>query len=78
MNMRATSKGMIFGTISTIILFIMKILAVGVVVGLSWWLVVLPLLLVIMGIAIYVAMYAGKIFYKRKKYKRQQESSRRK
>lgn len=64
------SNAIIICILTSIILFIMKILAIGIIVNLSWWLIVLPLLLVILGIVVYVAIYILKIWYKNRKYKR--------
>lgn len=72
--MRATSKGMILGTTTTIVLSILKIFAFGIVIGISWWLITLPFILVVSGLAIYVVGYMAKIFYRGRKYQRQQNS----
>lgn len=76
--MRATSKGMILGTTTTIVLSILKIFAFRIVIGISWWLVALPFLLVIFGLMAYAITYMAKIFYRSRKYQRQQNSTGRK
>lgn len=72
---KPTSRAIISGILATISMAIMKIPAIGIASNLSWWIIMLPIILIVSGLLTYVAVYFGRISYKERKYMRQKRRS---